>query len=114
MPVGLHSGRVWRNSIFLLFPSLGDIYVELLLRFLWWDGSTDEHPEEYAMTLHIFGATDPPCVANLMLKRTADEENHFDPTTLETLRRNFYVDDVLQAVSTSEAVIKLSKQLRLL
>ena len=32
MPVGLHSGRVWRNSIFSLFPSLVDIYVELLLK----------------------------------------------------------------------------------
>ena len=31
MPVGLHSGRVWRNLIFSLFPSLGDIYAELLL-----------------------------------------------------------------------------------
>ena len=32
MPVGLHSGQVWRNSIFSLFPSLVDIYPELLLR----------------------------------------------------------------------------------
>ena len=31
MHVGLHSGRVWRNSIFSLFPSLVDIYAELLL-----------------------------------------------------------------------------------
>ena len=31
MPVWLHSGRVWRNSIFSLFPSLVDIYAELLL-----------------------------------------------------------------------------------
>ena len=28
------------------------------LRFLWWDGGTDEHPDEYVMTVHIFGATD--------------------------------------------------------
>ena len=32
MPAGLHSGRVWRNSIFWLFPSLVDIYAELLLK----------------------------------------------------------------------------------
>ena len=24
------------------------------LRFLWWDGSTDEHLEEYVTTVHIF------------------------------------------------------------
>ena len=34
MPVGLHSGRVWRNSMFSLFPSLVDIYAELLLKAL--------------------------------------------------------------------------------
>ena len=60
------------------------------LRFLWWDGGTDEHPDEYVMTVHIFGATDSPCAANSMLKRTADDnENDFDSTTLETLRHNF-------------------------
>lgn len=67
------------------------------------------------MTVHIFGATDSPCTANSMLKRTADDnENDFDPTTLQTLRRNCYVDDVLRSsiyVPTSEAAIKLSKQL---
>ena len=31
MPVGLRSGRVWRNSIFSLFPNIVDIYAELLL-----------------------------------------------------------------------------------
>lgn len=50
-------------------------------------------------------------MANSMLKRTADgNENQFDPTTLETLRRNFY-DDVLRAVPASEEAIKLSNQL---
>ena len=82
------------------------------LRFLWWDGGTDEHPDVYEMTVHIFGATVSPWSANSILKRFADDnENDFDPTTLETLRRNFYVDDVLRAVPTSEAAIKLSNQL---
>ena len=30
MPVGLHSRRVWRNSIFSLFPSLVDIHAAAL------------------------------------------------------------------------------------
>ena len=82
------------------------------LRFLWWDGGTDEHPKEYVMIVHIFGATDSPCMANSMLKRTADDNEHdFDPTTLETLRHNFYIDDVLRAVPTPEAAIKLLNQL---
>ena len=56
----------------------------------------------------ICGATNSPCTANSILKRTADDkEDDFDFITLETLRRN-YVDDVLRAVSTSDATIKLS------
>ena len=47
------------------------------LRFLWWDRGTDEHTEKYAMTVHIFGATDSPCTANSMLKRTADDNKQF-------------------------------------
>ena len=31
MPIGLHSGRVWRNLTFWLFASLVDIFAELLL-----------------------------------------------------------------------------------
>ena len=34
MLVELHSGRVWRNSNFSLFPSIVDIYAELLLTLI--------------------------------------------------------------------------------
>ena len=30
-------------------------------RFLWWSDTTDEPPREYAMRVHVFGATDSPC-----------------------------------------------------
>ena len=52
MPVGLHSGRVWRNSIFSLFPSLVDIYAELLLSLLRSDGGIR------AFALPFFSMTD--------------------------------------------------------
>ena len=82
------------------------------LRFLWWKGSTDDPPEEYVMTVHIFGAADSPCAANSTLKRTADDnEKDFDPMTIKSLRRNFYVDDVLKSVPTPGAAIQLASQL---
>jgi hypothetical protein len=34
------------------------------LRFLWWPKNSEELPEEYVMTVHIFGVTDSPCAAN--------------------------------------------------
>ena len=37
------------------------------VRFLWWSGSTDEAPQEYAMIVDIFGATYSPCSASFFL-----------------------------------------------
>ena len=82
------------------------------LRFLWWSESVDETPQEYAMTVHIFGAADSPCSANSALLRTADDnERSFDAVTIETLRQNFYVDDLLKSMPTPESTIKLMEQL---
>lgn len=82
------------------------------LRFLWWRGSIDETPQEYATTVHIFGATDSPCSANSILLRTADDnEESFDPSTIDTLRHNFYVGDLLKFVPAPENAITLMKQL---
>ena len=82
------------------------------LRFLWWSGSTDEVPQECAMTVHIFGARDSPCSANSILLRTADDnEESFDPSTIDTIRHNVYVDDLLKTVPTPENAITLMEQL---
>ena len=45
-----------------------------LLRFLWWeDGDTWKTPQEYRMTVHLFGATSSPGCANFALKSTAND-----------------------------------------
>jgi hypothetical protein len=76
------------------------------LRFLWWSGSIDDPPEDYQMLVHIFGATSSPCCANKALRQTADDnERYFDPEVIQTLRRNFYVDDNLKSVSTVQKVV---------
>ena len=81
-------------------------------RFLWWSGSVDDPPEEYVMTVHIFGATDSPCSANSTLKRTAeDNAKDFDPLTIKTLKRNFYVDDLLKSEPSPKVAIRLSFQM---
>ena len=65
------------------------------LRFLWWSGSWDNPPEEYQMLVHIFGAASSPCCANKSVRQTDDNEEWFSPEVINTVRRNFYVDDVL-------------------
>ena len=78
-----------------------------LLRFLWWeDGNATKDPQEYRMTVHLFGATSSPGCANFALKSTAnDYQNEFGPAAANFLRNDFYVDDGLKSVpSVSEAV----------
>ena len=72
------------------------------LRFLWWkNGNLNEEPEEYRMTVHLFGATSSPSAANLALKTTADDyEEKWGTEAANFIRREFYVDDGLKSVST--------------
>ena len=81
------------------------------LRFLWWpDGDLQKEAEEYCMTVHLFGAVSSPACANYALKRTADDnEDEYGSEAANTLRRNFYVDDVLKSASTEDETIKLAK-----
>jgi hypothetical protein len=84
------------------------------LRFLWWrDGDYDEVIEEYQMLVHPFGATSSPSCAGFCLRKTAEEfESEFDLATIETIRRNFYVDDCLKSASNTQKAIRLVEQLR--
>jgi len=82
------------------------------LRFLWWPDSLDDPPEEYKMTVHIFGAKSSPCCANKALRLTAaDHADKYDPEVTRTVERNFYVDDVLKSASTQEQAIHLATEL---
>ena len=81
------------------------------LRFLWWpDGNLQKEAKEYCMTVHLFSAVSSPAHANYALKRSADDnEDGYESEAANTLRRNFYVDDILKLVSTEDETIKLAK-----
>ena len=83
------------------------------LRFLWWpDGDLDLEPEEYMMTVHLFGAVSSPSCANFALKKTAaDNQADFSSEAVRTVERNFYVDDCLKSVESEEDAIHLSGEL---
>ncbi|KAK3732687.1 hypothetical protein QZH41_009335 [Actinostola sp. cb2023] len=85
-----------------------------LLRFLWWDqGDTTKEPEEFRMRVHLFGATSSPGCANLGLKTTTDDnESELGVEPAEFLRNNFYVDDGLNSVETSNEAISIIKSSR--
>ena len=82
------------------------------LRFLWWDTPVSQSPKEYQMLVHIFGATSSPCCANSALRQTAiDNKGRYDPEVIKTVHRNFYIDEVLKSVPTTERAIWLAEQL---
>ena len=83
------------------------------LRFLWWPrGNTTLPPEDYCMRVHLFGASSSPSCANFSLLRTADDNSSiFDPVILETVKKNFCMDDCLKSVASEEDAFWLFQNL---
>lgn len=82
------------------------------LRFLWWtDGDLGKEPDEYRMSVHIFGAASSPSIANYALQTTANNYKDTDTEAATVIRRNFYVDDCLLSVEDDDKAIRLVKSL---
>ena len=79
------------------------------LKFLWWrDGNLDRQPDTYQMTVHLFGGVSSPSCANFALRKTAeDNESRYGSTAADTLRRNFYVDDMLKSTANETKAVDL-------
>ena len=81
------------------------------LCFLWWDqGDVTKEPSVYQMKVHLFGATSSPGCANLALRQTAeDNKDELGEEAAEFIRRNFYVDDGLKSVESTEKATAIIK-----
>ena len=75
-----------------------------VLRFLWWPGNNlDRQPEEYQSGVHLFGAVSSPSCTNFALRKAVDDTlQQFDSEAINTVKRNFYVDDCLKSVPVEE------------
>ena len=66
------------------------------LRFLWRDVDETKNPDEYHITVHVFGSLVSPCCASYALQRTAfDQRGEFIEDVIYAVKRNFYMDDLL-------------------
>ena len=83
------------------------------LRFLWWPhGDIAKEPVDHQMLVHIFGATSSPSCASYALRKSAtDNASDFDKLTVSTVLNDFYVDDCLESVKTTEVAKRLVSQL---
>ena len=82
------------------------------LRFLWYgDNNLDNDITEYRMKVHVFGNSPSPAVAIHCLRRAAEEgEREFGKDARQFVERDFYVDDGLKSLPTTEAAIDLLKR----
>lgn len=79
------------------------------LYFLWRDLDETRPPDEYQMTVHVFGAVDSPCCANYALKRTAlDQSENFSEEAVQAVLCNFYMDDLLSSKPNSNGAANLT------
>ena len=80
-----------------------------LLRFLQWEShDTSGKILDFEMNIHVFGGTSSPSCCNYALKKTAlDNKSNYHPDVLLTLKRNFYVDDLLKSVKDVRTAAKL-------
>ncbi|XP_018645801.1 hypothetical protein Smp_177900 [Schistosoma mansoni] len=74
------------------------------LRFLWWPGGDlEREPEVYRMKVRLFGATSSPCCATFALQKAiSDNLDKFPRVVTQLAKEQFYVDDLLISVDTTE------------
>ncbi|XP_064638317.1 uncharacterized protein LOC135494330 [Lineus longissimus] len=83
------------------------------LRFLWWqDGDPSKPMIECQMLVLIFGAASSSSCSNYALRKTADDHKDGFAEAASTIQSNFYVDDCLKSVASTEKAIALADDLR--
>ena len=85
------------------------------LRILWKENvelDKMQTPDVYQMTAHIFGAKDSPSCAAYALQKTAlDNKMTFSAECAQTVRKSFYVDDLLKSKKDDAEAISLAREL---
>ena len=81
------------------------------LRFLWND-DFNEPPKEIENQRHIFGARDSPACATYALQQAARENAENYPDVLETVTTDFYMDDFVKSIRSTEEALQLHQRLR--
>ena len=71
------------------------------LRFLW-RSNPEMEIDVYEYTRHVFGAKSSPTCANFALQQTAIDNKDEFPLVAKCIERNFYMDDFLKSVKTTE------------
>ena len=80
------------------------------LRFLWHDEEGNE--VTFRMKVHIFGGVWCPSIATYAMRRTVEDQQVSDEFISKVINKSFYVDDMLQSVSSLDEVEKVTSDVR--
>ena len=80
-------------------------------RFLWRDMETDREPDTYVKTVLTFGDKPAPAMAQIALRKTAQENKARYPEAAEVLTNNTYMDDICESVDTEKEARKLTNDI---
>ena len=83
------------------------------LKVSWKNGNPEKEIEDLEMCVHLFGSVSSPSCSNYALKRTSiDYQWKYGEDAGKTLRRNFYVDDMLKSSPDVVTTIDLLQRTR--
>ena len=77
-------------------------------RFLWRNLETHRELDVYAKTVLTFGDKPAPAMAQIALRKTAEEARETNPEAAKTLLENSYVDDICDSVPNVEKAQQLT------
>ena len=80
-------------------------------RFLWRNMETDKEPVIYVKTVLTFGDKPAPAMAQIGLRKTAQENKAGYPEAAEVLTNNTYMDDICESVDTEKEARKLTNDI---
>ena len=80
-------------------------------RFLWRNMETSRPPDTYVMNVLTFGDKPAPAMAQIALKKTAEERENINPRAAQAVKDNTYMDDILDSVNTVQEAEELSSDI---
>lgn len=67
--------------------------------------------EEHCMAVHLLETVSSPSVACYALRKTADDNcTDFPPEVIKTVRRNFYIDDLLKSLASIADAVSMVRR----
>ena len=80
-------------------------------RFLWRNLQTHREPDVYVKTVLTFGDKPAPAMAQIALRKTAEEAKEAFPAAAQVIQDNTYMDDICDSVPTKEKARDLTRDI---